>query len=176
MDNSLPVTYLLLFVVLLAAAAWFVFRQVWKTRRTEQLFSRLQKKLKTEKGTPQEYYELGCLYSDKKLYTKAIKLFEKSLKCDDIPERESALVYNALGYVYVVKEQYDLAIRQYKEALKANPDYAIAFNNIGFAYEKKNLIAQALESYERALQIAPNNATAKKRYNSLQKRLSPTSS
>ncbi|HBQ98055.1 MULTISPECIES: tetratricopeptide repeat protein [unclassified Roseofilum] len=174
METSLPIAYLSIFLILLAVSAWFIFRQVLKTRRSEAVFSQLQKKLKSNKGTAQEYYELGCLYSDKKLYSQAIQLFQKSLKCDDIPEQESALVYNALGYAYVAKEQYDLAIRQYKEALKMAPAYVIAFNNIGFAYEKKNLIRQALQSYDQALKIDPNNKTAKTRANSLKKRLTPS--
>ncbi len=171
MDSQLPITYLSLFIILLAISAWFVLRQVLKTRGTEKLFYQLQKKLKSGKGTAQEYYQLGCLYSDKKLYTQAIEFFQKSLKCGDIPQQERALVYNALGYVYVAKNQYDLAIRQYKEALKIRTDYVIALNNLGFAYEKKNLTALALETYDEALKIDPNNSTAKNRSNSLRKRL-----
>lgn len=174
MENSLPIAYLSIFLVLLAVSAWFIFRQVLKTQRSESLFSELQKKLKSNQGTAQEYYQLGCLYSDKKLYSQAIQLFQKSLKSDDIPEQESALVYNALGYAYVAKEQYDVAIRQYKEALKIAPDYVTALNNLGFAYEKKNLTKQALESYDQALKIEPNNKTAKTRANSLRKRLIPS--
>jgi len=174
MQTSLPIAYLSIFLVLLAVSAWFILRQVLKTRRSEALFSQLQKKLKSNQGTAEEYYELGCLYSDKKLYSQAIQLFQKSLKCDDIPEQESALVYNALGYAYVAKEQYDVAIRQYKEALKISPDYVVAWNNLGFAYEKKNLTKQALESYDEALKVDPSNKTANTRASSLRKRLSPS--
>jgi len=175
MEISLPIAYLSIFLVLLAIAAWFIFRQVLKTRRSESLFSELQKKLKSNQGTAQECYELGCLYSDKRLYSQAIQLFQKSLKCEDIPDQESALVYNALGYAYVAKEQYDLAIRQYKEALKIAPDYVIALNNLGFAYEKKNLTKQALESYDQALKLEPKNKTANARATSLRKRLTESS-
>jgi tetratricopeptide (TPR) repeat protein len=77
-----------------------------------------------------------------------------------------------LGYVYFAQEQYDLAIRQYKEALKLKPDYVVALNNLGHAYEKKKLTAQALEMYEAALKFAPNNATAKRRAESLRRLVS----
>ncbi len=49
-----------------------------------------------------------------------------------------AKIYNALGFAYFTQEQYDIAIRQYKEALKIDPNYVIAYNNLGHAYEKKN--------------------------------------
>lgn len=81
------------------------------------------------------------------------------------------MLYNALGFSYFAQEQYDLAIRQYKEALKLDPSYVTAFNNLGHAYERKQLATQALEVYEQALTLDPNNSTAKRRAESLQKRV-----
>ncbi|MFM6106376.1 MAG: tetratricopeptide repeat protein, partial [Sphaerospermopsis kisseleviana] len=130
-------------------------------------------KLTKEKGTAQEYYELASIYSEKKVFTQAIPLFQKAIKAaEEEGEENIAPVYNGLGYVYFAQEQYDLAIRQYKEALKLQPDYVVALNNLGHAYEKKKLTAQALEMYETALKIAPNNATAKRRAESLRRLVS----
>jgi Putative Zn-dependent protease, contains TPR repeats len=105
------------------------------------------------------------------VYAQAITLFQKALKAEDLVEPDSALVYNALGFAYFAQEQYDLAIRQYKEALKIEPNYITALNNIGHAYERKQLTAQALEAYEQVLELDPKNATAKRRADSLRKRL-----
>ena len=77
-----------------------------------------------------------------------------------------------MGYVYFAQEQYDLAIRQYKEAIKLKPDYVSALNNLGHAYEKKKLNAQALEMYEATLKLAPNNPVAKRRAESLRRLVS----
>lgn len=175
-DFSPPTLYLGLLVILLAVAAIFLFRQVFKTRRVESSFSRLQNKLTKEKGTAQEYYELGSIYLDKKLYSQSITLLQKALKAKDLEGEDNiALVYNALGYAYACQEQYDLAIRQYKEALEQLPDYVVALNNLGFAYEKKQLITQALEMYEKAFAVNPKNGTAKRRAESLRKRIAPSS-
>lgn len=171
MDSQLGIAYISLLLILLSGAAWFIFRQIIKTRQVDSAFGRLQNKLKEEKGTAQEYYELGCIYSQKKIFSQAIVLLQKALKAEDLPESEMALVYNALGFAHAEQKQFDLAIRQYKEALKLQPDYVVAFNNLGFAYEKKNLTTQALSSYESALEVDPKNATAKKRAESLRKRL-----
>ena len=173
MDSQLPITYLSLLLILLSVAAGFIFRQIINTRKVDGAFGRLQRKLKEEKGTAQEYYELGCIYSQKKIFSQAIALFQKALKAEELSEAESALIYNALGFAHSEQKQYDLAIRQYKEALKLKPDYLTAFNNLGFAYEKKNLVTQALSSYESALNIDPKNSIAKKRADSLRKRLNP---
>jgi tetratricopeptide (TPR) repeat protein len=140
----------------------------------EVTLSRLQEKLTKEQGTAQEYYELGSIYLDKKIFAQAIALFQKALKANDLDEQQSAAVYNALGFSYFGQEQFDLAIRQYKEALKTDPNYVTALNNLGHAYERKQLIAPALEAYEQALAIDGNNETAKRRAESLRKRFVPS--
>lgn len=177
MDDKLLIAYLSILVGLLAVASWFVVRQILRTRRTETTLSRLQNKLNQEKkGTAKEYYELGSILLDKRLHSQAINQFQKALKAKDLEGAENiALVYNALGFTYAAQEQYDLAIRQYKEALDQLPEYPTALNNLGFAYEKKQLVTQALEAYESALAVDPKNGTAKRRAESLRKRLVPSS-
>lgn len=177
MDSTvLPAVYLGVLVGLLSGASIFIIRQVFKTRRVEMTLSRLQSKLSKEKGTAQEYYELGGILLDKKLYSQAIAQFQKALKAKDLEGADNlAVLHNALGFSYAAQEQYDLAIRQYKEALELNPKYVTALNNLGFAYEKKQLIAQAVATYEDALKHEPKNATAKRRAESLRKRLAPAS-
>jgi tetratricopeptide (TPR) repeat protein len=172
MDDNLPIIYLSGVVILLALVAIFVLREIVKSRRTEGRFSRLQQKLREEKGTAKEYYELGSIYLDKKLFSQAVKLLQKATKIGGNVEPENrALIYNALGYAHFAEEQYDLAIRNYKEALKLYPEYAIALNNLGNVYEKKQMTAKALETYEETLKIDPNNSVAKRRATSLRKRL-----
>ena len=178
MDNNLAVIYLSILVAVLFFTVISVFRQIFKSRRVESSFSKLRKKLTKEKGTAQEYYQLGSIYSDKKLYTQALTLFKKAIKAVDEEKQEQeeqenvALIYNALGYVYFAQEQYDLAIRHYKEAVKLKADYVTAYNNLGHAYEKKKLNSPALEAYEEALKLDPKNSTAKRRTESLRRLVS----
>ncbi len=171
MENSLPLVYLSVLLGLLAFAGVSVVRQVIKTRKVETTLSRLERKLKEERGTVQEYYELGSIYSDKKMFAQSIVLFQKSLKGVDAEEENLAPVHNALGFAYFCQEQYDIAIREYKDALKAKPEYVTAINNLGHVYERKKLTAQALEMYEEALKYEPNNTISKRRSESLRKRL-----
>ena len=171
-NSNLPIVYLSVLIGLLAIAAVFLFRQVFKTRRIESTFTRLQRKLTNEKGTAKEYYELGSIYLDKRLYVPAMDLFKRALKAKDLEGEENiAIVYNALGYSYACQEQFDLAIKQYKEALDQQPGYVTALNNLGFAYEQKQLVTQAVEAYDEALKYEPQNKTAKRRSESLHKRL-----
>lgn len=174
MNTDLPILYISLLLGILAAAAVFILRQVLKTGKVEKSLNRLQAKLSEQKGTAQEYFELGSIYLNKRVYAQAITLFQKALKAEDLPEMESALVYNALGFAYFAQEQYDLAIRNYKEALKIDENYVTALNNLGHAYERKQLTTQALETYQQVLALEPQNQTAKRRSESLQKRVVPT--
>ncbi|MBW4508023.1 MAG: tetratricopeptide repeat protein [Scytonematopsis contorta HA4267-MV1] len=170
MDSNLAVVYLGILVALLTFTVVTVFVQIFKTRRVEGSLSRLRKKLTKDKGTTQEYYELGSIYLEKKVYSQAISLFQRALKsAEEDGEENLAPIYNGLGYAYFAQEQYDLAIRQYKEGLKLKPDYVTALNNLGHAYEKKKLSTQALEMYEEALKFDPKNATAKRRAESLRR-------
>ncbi|MBD2385790.1 tetratricopeptide repeat protein [Cylindrospermum sp. FACHB-282] len=169
MDKNLAVVYLSIFVAILTFAGVIVFREIFKTRKLESSLSRLRKKLDKDKGTAQEYYELASIYSEKKVFAQAIPLFQKAIKAAVEEGEEIAPIYNGLGYTYFAQEQYDLAIRQYKEAIKHKPDYVTALNNLGHAYERKKLNAPALEMYEEALKLDPNNAIAKRRAESLRR-------
>ncbi|MFN9858700.1 MAG: tetratricopeptide repeat protein, partial [Pseudanabaena sp.] len=85
-------------------------------------------------------------------------------------------VYNALGFAYFSQDQYDLAIKNYKEAISLQAGYVTAINNLGYAYEKKKLLPQAIEMYEQVLVLDEKNETAKRRLTSLRKQFVPTAS
>lgn len=175
MNENLPIAYISALLIILVFAAVYILREVIRTRKQETTFSRLQEKLKKEKGTAEEYYELGSLYLDKKLFVQSVTLLQKALKADKkLPEQNQALIHNAMGYAYFAQEQYDIAIRQYKEALKLYPEYVIAYNNLGNVYEKKQMIIKAVETYKEALKHDPENQTAQQRVTSLEKRLVPS--
>lgn len=170
-DRNLLTVYLSAFLLLLSVAAFFILRQIVKTQKVENALNRLEKKLKNERGTTQEYYELGSIYLDKKMFIQAIAMLKKALKSGNIEPLEMAAIHNALGYAHFGQEQYDVAIRQYKEAIKLEPAYVMAMNNLGHAYEQKKLTSQALDIYEQALAIEPENETAQRRSLSLRRRL-----
>jgi tetratricopeptide (TPR) repeat protein len=170
-DRNLLLIYLTAFLLLLGVAAFFVIKQIIKTQKIENALKKLEKKLKNERGTIPEYYELGSIYLEKKMFSQAIIMLKQAIKVEDGASPEMSPVYNALGYAYFGQEQYDLAIRQYKEAIKLEPEYVMAMNNLGHAYEQKKLMSQALDIYEQALALEPKNETAQRRSDSLRRRL-----
>jgi tetratricopeptide (TPR) repeat protein len=169
-EGILPIAYLATLVALLGVLGLLIARQVIKGRQLESVISDLQPKLEKQKGDAQEYYDLASVYLKKKLYAKSVSELQKALKAggENMPE-----IYNAIGFAYFAQEQFDLAIKNYKVAIELQPDYVIALNNLGHAYEKKKLLPQAIEIYEQALSLNPKNDIAKRRLDSLRKRISP---
>ncbi|MEL6787049.1 MAG: hypothetical protein AAFO76_06470 [Cyanobacteria bacterium J06607_15] len=80
MNENLPIAYISALLAILVFAAVYILREVLRTRKQESTFSRLQEKLKQQKGTAEEYYELGSLYLDKKLFVQSISLLELLLQ------------------------------------------------------------------------------------------------
>ncbi len=171
MSDYFPLFYLSALIGVLGAIGWFVWREIRRTRRQESVLTRLQGRLSKELGEPQEHYELGRVYLEKRLYQQAITQLKKGLEAggSEIPP-----LHNALGFAYFCMGQYDLAIRHYKDAVKFDSAYVIAWNNLGHAFEKKNQMEAGLDAYDQALTIDPTNAVAKRRADSLRKRMSPT--
>ncbi|MFM2428824.1 MAG: hypothetical protein RLZZ511_37 [Cyanobacteriota bacterium] len=174
-SENFPLVYVLALIGLLGAVGIFVFQQVWKTRKLEGAMGKVQRKLKNNQGTALDYYELGSIQLDKRLYAQAIINLQRAIKLNELDGDALAAVYNALGFAYFAQEQYDLAMKQYKEALKLSPEYVTAINNLGHSYERKQLANKALEMYEQALSLEPKNGTALRRAESLRKRMAPTS-
>jgi len=166
-DRSYALVYILALFLLLVWIAWQVFSQVIKTRSYETLISKLQPKLVKGMGTPEEHYELGCAYLEKKLYEEAIRQFKKALELNP----QYAEAHNNLGYAYYQQKQIELALRSYRDAVKYKEGYVSALSNLAHVYEQKSQAALALESYEKILAVDPKHALANRRIPLLRKRI-----
>jgi tetratricopeptide (TPR) repeat protein len=69
--------------------------------------------------------------------------------------------HNEMGTFFYSREAYDLAIAEFKRALKAAPIPIPALHvNLGAAYLGKKMYAEACASFRRALALDPNNPKA----------------
>ena len=55
-DKNLLVIYLAAFLLLLSVAAFFILKQIIKNQKIENALTKLERKLKNERGTVPEYY------------------------------------------------------------------------------------------------------------------------
>jgi serine/threonine protein kinase/cytochrome c-type biogenesis protein CcmH/NrfG len=96
---------------------------------------------------------------------EAIWLYRKSLRADHVlaePNKARlATVHNNLGVAYDARGQADMAIGEYREALRLNPDLADAHNNMGTALRAKGQLEEAIREYLVALELKPGHAMAR---------------
>jgi len=74
------------------------------------------------------------------------------LEGDDLAE-----VHYNLGNVFVMRRQFDQAIRHYRDAIRIKPAYAEAYNNLGYAYMGEDSLDQAIAAFQTLLQKNPNH-------------------
>lgn len=83
------------------------------------------------------------------LYTKAIMLNPKH-----------ATAYINRGNAYINKENFNLAINDYKQAMKINPDLnLIVYNCIGVVYMKSNKLKEAINYFTTSISLSHNYPT-----------------
>lgn len=173
MDSLLPQAYLIGLIVLLAGAAVVVARQILRVRRDELALSRLDSKGGTKPSDSAGLYELASVQLRKRLYGQALdnlKLAAKRAEADREPAEARALIQNALGFSLAAQNNYKTAVKHYRLALEAKPDYPVALNNLAFALEKQQKLDEAQAIYAQVLELEAGNKTAKKRLKLLERK------
>ncbi len=72
----------------------------------------------------------------------------------------SADAFTARGDAYMMKGDYDLAIKDYSRSIELRPTSGTPYNNRGVAYVRKNNHARALQDFDKAIQLDPTLAGA----------------
>lgn len=98
------------------------------------------------------YYSLAILYLAGLRVKEAKLLLQKALDVDP-----SVTHYNnAMGDVYLLENQPDMAMLHYKRTLDKDPKYAPAYSGLGEAQTKLGQVEQAAVSYRKALELRPD--------------------
>ena len=181
MVDMLPDAYLLGLIGLLAIAAVAVARQILRVRADELTLSRLgnDKKIDSTSMDAASLYELASVQLRKRLYGQATDTLKAALKQSELekaPAEALALMENAMGFALAAQGKYPAAIRHYRSAIKAKPDYPVALNNLAFALEKQDKLDEARQVYNQVLSLDARNKTALKRLKSLDRRSGISSS
>lgn len=174
MDSLLPQTYLIGLVVLLGVAAVAVGRQIWRVRGDELTLARLERQGADQASDAASLYELASAQLRKRLYGQAadnLRLALKRSQADREPAEAVAVIQNALGFALAAQGQFKPAVKHYRQALQAKPDYPVALNNLAFALEKQLKIEEAAETYRQVLALQSGNRTARKRLARLERQL-----
>ena len=72
-----------------------------------------------------------------------------------LPKRGSVEAYNVQGIVHTKNGKYNLAVADFRKAIKIDPDYVGTYCNIGIVYNSKGEYDRAIENYTKAIQLKP---------------------
>src|SRR5713226_7916276 len=72
----------------------------------------------------------------------------------------AARYYNARGFGYYNRGDYDHAIADHNQAIRLKPRLALAFNNRGMVFLHKRDYDTAITDFNQALTLTPNDAIA----------------
>jgi tetratricopeptide (TPR) repeat protein len=68
-----------------------------------------------------------------------------------------AIAYYNRGIGYQNSKDYELALKDYDQALRLRPAYSSAFNNRGNVFQSLRQYERAIQDYDQATRIAPND-------------------
>jgi len=130
-----------------------------ETGRVPEALAILRKGLKENPGNLNVMSKLGIFLAEENQPREAIDVLKACTAQDDLnPEN-----FNFLGVAYYKSGNFDLALRNYRNALELDHNYAAVFNNIGSLYLTaflKNKDAKAyglaIENFNKAIDLDPN--------------------
>jgi tetratricopeptide (TPR) repeat protein len=103
----------------------------------------------------------GKTYSNtvKTLYDKGLLDDQESLEFRKALRMKPDVAHYNIGNILYHKGLLDEAIREYREALRINPDYAEAHTELKDALKAKGLLDKVIKEHREALKIKPDDAT-----------------
>ncbi|MBI5894066.1 MAG: tetratricopeptide repeat protein [Deltaproteobacteria bacterium] len=103
------------------------------------------------------YLGFALLLQKKGLVEKAIMNYQKAVEIS--PNSLTAYkAHNNIGAIYGEQNFFDMAVKEFKQAIEIDPILPDAYNNLAVEYAKKELYEDALSSFQTALKLNPNDA------------------
>ncbi|MFC2102318.1 tetratricopeptide repeat protein [Bacteroidota bacterium] len=120
----------------------------WKT---VQIYAERSYSVKEDLRTANEWYFIGLINYQKKIYNKAIEAFKEAIKL----KKDFQDAYKDLGNTYCDIGKFDEAIKCYENVISLNPLSFKAYNNLGIAYTSKEEYDNALEFFKKSIKLFP---------------------
>lgn len=102
---------------------------------------------KREESDAEDYLEIATIYAKKGDYQKAEGLLQKAAR----ENPSSAKAHNNLGFALLHQQKYDMAEREFKEAIRLDPGFVLPYYNLACLYSRKGVDVEALVYLKRAI-------------------------
>lgn len=110
----------------------------------------LKKSIEKNPAFPFAWLELGIIMLEKRNLEEAKKLLHKAESLADHP-----MIYDYLGVLYGLLEDYEKSVAYLKKAISLLPNNADFHYNLGFAYAKAGMQKEAIEEMKIAVTLNP---------------------
>ncbi len=110
----------------------------------------------TVSKTPESFVawvNLADSYFELQRYDEALKAYQASLP---FASYKQFYVHNSIGKILGMKGQYDLALREFEQALAFNKNFAETYYNLGITWFNKSDMVQAKSYFTEAMKISEN--------------------
>ncbi len=91
----------------------------------------------------------AVLYSELKIYDKAIDSFKKQIQLNPQDEK----IYSNIGFLFAQQSNHDQAIDYYLKALSLNPDFPVTHYNLGLTYIQLGERGKAVQHFKTAASL-----------------------
>jgi len=90
---------------------------------------------------------LADTYFSKKLYNEALSEYQTALSLSNFKEFH---VHNSIGKIYGLKEEYDLALKEFHKVIELNDRFVEGYYNLGITYFHKDDLHSAAVNFAQA--------------------------
>merc|ERR1719217_789104 len=150
LETPIEIGYIGLLLTILVIFIGSIARQLTSRRELDEAAKVVADRINSRNVSASDYFEMGAILTEKKLYVQALNYLQKCIKLWDGEEVDLAQVYNAVGFVYAELDQEEKAQFFLNKAVTIQPSYVSAWNNLGDIYERKEKYQKALRCYKEA--------------------------
>jgi len=79
-------------------------------------------------------------------------------------QRESARIHTELGAGYLGQYQYAIALEEFNEATRIDPNYALAYNGLGMVHAALKEDTKADDNFKKSIRLEPGNSETRNNY------------
>lgn len=79
-------------------------------------------------------------------------------------QRESARIHTELGSGYLAQNQVGIALEEFNEASRIDPNYSLAYNGLGMVYAALKEDVKADDNFKKSIRLEPANSETRNNY------------
>jgi tetratricopeptide (TPR) repeat protein len=125
--------------------------------RDDEAINAFRRAITLNPGDAWPYHHLALLLERRQAFDQAISLYRQAIQ-HHRTEADRAVSLDSLGNLYQDLARYAEAIQTFRQAVQANPKFALPWNSLGDIHCLLGEYEQAVEAYRQAIALDPDYA------------------